>query len=299
MTCRMLLTSARVPGVLLAFVALTTSGMLQGQAHPPALEPPDIRWLVLPEDRLKDEEIRGADPCHRDRNMERLDWDREAWLAFCVQRARSSFVSQAWRRGLDTDGERLQPDAPTRKLAEMELWLRHLPGKYRIEGKYWNSGGSNPVRGTADCFGIGSGPGVSCMISTQYEAPKEAGNPDSGTIKDRRLDHALYNAMRGLVLLFGVDPGASLLRVTLVDFRAIATSGFLEGGVVMLEGRPDIERLFGHHLVTYTWQTTFIATGPDGDLTAKFLVRAADSMSTPKPILFDLRLHREAPAMPQ
>ncbi len=250
--------------------------------------------LVLAQARPSDEEMRGATPCYRDRYMERLDWDRGAWLAFCVQRARSSFASQAWKKGLDTDGETLEADAPARKLAEMDIWLRRITGKYRIEGKYWNSGGSSPVRGTADCFGIGSGPGVSCVISTEYKAPKEAAvGGGNGPLKDPRLDQALYAAMRGLVLLFGIDPRASEIRATLVDFRATGTSGFLDEGVVMFQGRPNFEFPFMNPTITYTWATSFVAAKPDGDLAMKFLVRASDIMTTPKPILFDLQLHRE------
>jgi hypothetical protein len=63
--------SARVLGMLLAHVALTTSNVLQAQPHPPP-EPPDTRWLVLPEDRLSDEVLRDANPCRRVRMPEKL-----------------------------------------------------------------------------------------------------------------------------------------------------------------------------------------------------------------------------------
>lgn len=229
----------------------------------------------------------------RNRYMERVEWDRGAWLAFCVQQARSRIVSLAWMQGLDAHGETLEAGAPARKLAEMEIWLRRLTGKFRIEGKYWNSGGSSSVSGTADCFGIGSGPGASCVISTEWEAPNESS-------RDPRLDMALHNAMRGLVLLFGIDPGGSQVRATLVDFRAIRTSGFLDDGVVMLGSNPKLENMFiGKSLVTYTWVSTLVATKPGGDLTMKFLVRAADFRTTPYPILFDLQLHRELPVRAQ
>lgn len=254
---------------------------------------------MLEQDRPGDEEMRGVNPCYRNRYMERLDWDREAWLAFCVQRTRSRFVSQAWKNGLDSSGEKLEADAPARKLDEMEHWLRRIPGKYRIEGKYWNSGGSSPIGGTADCFAVGSGPGVSCLISTVWKAPKQAGDPDSGKMNDTALNQALYLAMRGVVLLFGTDPGASQVRVTLLDFRGVGMSGFLDDGVVMFDGRPGFEFPTLNPTITYTWHTSVVAAKPDGDMAMKFLVRASDIFSTPEPILFDLQLHRESADLSQ
>jgi hypothetical protein len=306
MTHTISMKSAHLLGVLLAYVSLATSDVLQAQPHPPP-EPPDTRWLVLPEDRLSDEELRGANPCRRVRMPEKLittiEYQRLGWLPLCVQKTRSQAFSAAWEKGLDQHGVQLDAGAPARKIAEMQVWLRRLSGKYRNEGKYWNSGGSSPIHGTADCFGIGSGAGVSCVISTKWKAPKESGDPRTRRVKDWRLDEALYSAMRGLVLLFGVDPGASRVRVTLADFRGVGMSGFLDDGVVMFAGRPNIDNsignLVGNALVTYTWENSLVATKPGGDLDMKFLVRAVDIVSTPHPILFDLHLHREQPARVQ
>lgn len=292
----MLMKSVRVPGALLACVVLTTSGALHAQPRPEAPDPPDIRWLVLPEDRLSDEEMRGANPCRRNRELlkDRDAWQRMAWLSFCVQRVRSRTVTQAWEKGLDEYGVKLEADAPARKLAESEIWLRRLQGKYGVEGNYWTPAGSSPVRGTADCFGVGSGPGVSCLISTEWKAPKEA-------FKDPYLDGALYQATRGVVLLFGIDPGTQRVRVTLMDFRAIGMSGLLDKDTVMFEGRPNFENImpFLNPLVVYTWTNSLVTTKPGGDLEMKFLVQGLNTsrpLVFPGPILFDLKLRRAMPA---
>jgi hypothetical protein len=293
--------------VLLTWAALPVSSMVHAQAHPPAPDPPDLRWFVLPQDRFGAEELRGANPCRRIRMPDLVyttnEYQRMVPLPLCVQRARSQAVSMAWTKGVDTRGEKLAPDAQARKLSEMQLWLRSLAGKYRIDGKYWNRGGNSPIKGTADCFGIGSGPGVSCVISTQWTAPKESGGCRGGDgsrsggslcpIKDPRLDQALYVAMRGMVLLFGIDPGTSKVRVTLADFRAVGMSGFLDDGVVIFEGRSNFEHALLNPTITYTWATSLVATKPDGGVDMKFLVRASDMFSTPHPFLFDLQLHRE------
>jgi hypothetical protein len=287
---RFSLDSRSVLHALLACAVLSTNG--QATAQPHTVPEPDLRMIVRAEDQLDKEEQRGANPCFRNQFQmkDAEEYQRLAWLAFCVERPRARAVSQAWAKGLDAYGEKLPADARTRKLAEMELWLRNLTGKYRIEGRYGNSGGTSPVRGTADCFGIGSGPGMACAISAEWSAPKEV-------IKDRRLDQVLYNAMRGLVLLFGIDPGASQVRVTLMDFRAIGMSGFLDEGTVMFGGRLNFENLFATPLVTYTWQNAVVTTKPGGDLGMKFLVRTADILSSSTAIMFVLQLRREPAAV--
>jgi hypothetical protein len=176
----------------------------------------------------------------------------------------------------------------------MELWLRRLVGTFRIEGEYTNTGGSNPVRGTANCFGVGNGPGVSCVISAKWQAPKE-------TLKDKSFDNAMYSAVQPLVLLFGMDPGASQVRVTLVDFRAIRMQGFLVDDAVIFdwEGSSDIATLypslFGNSLVTYNWVISRVAWRPGGDGVVQLVARDANPMAR-GPVEFDLQLRRERSA---
>jgi hypothetical protein len=292
MTCGNALKSALALLVLWTGIAMSARSVLYAQAHAPAPDPPDTSGMVLPQDRMTNEERDAANPCRRFRDLlkDRDTWRRLAWLAMCVQRVRSETVSRAWDRGLDEHGMKLEADALPRKIIEMEIWLRRLPGKYRIEGRYWNSGGSSPLHGTAECFGVGSGPGASCVIATEWKAPKE-------TYKDPYLDENLHDAMRGLVFLFGADPGSQRIRGTLMDFRAIGMSGFVDEGTVMFEGRPNFENLNpgSSPLVTYSWPTSFVTTKPGGDLTMKLLVRAAPGVARGS-ILFDMQLHRERPA---
>jgi hypothetical protein len=73
----------------------------------------------------------------------------------CIDRARSDAVALAWAQEQDEHGLRLDAEARVAKLAEMELGLSHLVGKFRIEGQSWNAWRSRQSGGTADCFGIG------------------------------------------------------------------------------------------------------------------------------------------------
>lgn len=280
--------------VLLACIALSASTAVIAQPHP-GPEEPDYRMIVLERDKLSRDELRGANPCARNRAQakDEADYQKMVGLAFCLDGPRRRAVTQAWSMGLDAYGEPLAPDARARKLIEMEEWLRSLPGKYQIDGWYGNAGGVSPVRGNADCFGVGSGPGVACSITAKWKAPKEAG---AGKIKDRRLDNALYNALRPMVLLFGIDPGSLQARVTVMDFRAITMSGFLDEGTVVFGGRPNFESLFANPLVTYTWTNIVVTTKPGGGIGIKLPVRAADFISTPHAIMLNLQLHRDARA---
>lgn len=279
--------------VLLVCCAMEVSSTLYAQARPPVPEPP-IGVTIRPQDQLSRKEMWDANPCFRRRTNSGKDMEvywRTAWILLCVERERSLAVTQAWAKGLDEHGNQLDADRRAKKLAEMETWLRRLVGKYRIDGKYWNSGGTSTVQGSAECFGVGGGPGVSCVLSPTWKAPKE-------THKDKRLDKALEIAMQPLVLLFGMDPGASQIRVTMVDFRAVGKSGPLIGGAVMFEGRPNFEHTGEHPLVTYTWQYSRVAAKPGGDLDMKFVVFESDIFQIfyhQQPIEIDLQLHRVRP----
>lgn len=296
MTHRMSLKCMHLQLALWASVALLARTAAHAQAHSPAPEPPDLRLVELSQDRLSDEEMKVASPCRRSRDVlkDRDTWKRLGWLAFCVQGARSRVLSEAWEKGLDEYGVNLEADAKSRKLSDTELWLRRLPGKYRIEGTYWatvwNSYANSPLGGTADCFGVGTGPGITCLISTDWKSPKE-------TYKDPYVDTNLHDAMRKVVLLFGVDPGTQQIRVTLVDFRAVGMFGLLDEGTVMFTRRPNFDYLsLDSALVTYTWGPAIVTTRQDGDLEMKIMAGAINTTTLvpmPGTYLFNMQLHRE------
>lgn len=94
---------------------------------------------------------------------------------------------------------------------DIVLWLRRLAGRFRNEGTLDRSGWKVPVHGVTDCIGIGSGPGMNCVIT--LEAP--------GT---------LTNLTPGSFLL-GVDLESVALRYMSVDSTgaAVGATGELRG----------------------------------------------------------------------
>lgn len=213
-------------------------------------------------------------------------------------RVKSRFVTSAWEKGLDVYGAPLTPDARARKFTEMEVWLRSLVGKYRIEGEYAVRDGSSMLQGAAECFGIGAGAGVSCTINAKWPVVKE-------TRKDKKLDKSVGYAMQTMVLLFGIDAATSRIRVTLMDFRAIRMAGFLVDDAVIFDVRSSPEFTLetmrsvlnpGESgtlpLVTYTWSGGRVALKSTGDFDVQLLAMPADFlMASSKE--FDLKLRRE------
>lgn len=280
----------RASCVLLSWFALCTSRTLHAQAHSPMPEAPGVQYA--PQDWQVMKDMDGSNPCmRRDRFVipasgVNLKWGPAA-LAICVGRLRSRVIAQAWATGFDEHGVQLSAAARAKKLAEMELWLRRLPGKFRIDGTYTNSGGSSPASGTANCFGVGDGPGVSCVVAATWKAPKQSLGKNPG------FDKALDSAFQPVVLLFGIDPDTLEIRVTLYDFRAVPLRGFLVNGAVILEDRSPPQRLLvaaqlfvgeGISSATYSWLGTRVAVTSGGGLDMKFLLGAAE---------LDLQLHRE------
>ena len=186
------------------------------------------------------EEMAGSNPCPRSSNQRRkfdeIEWSRTAWIRACIECVRSDAVSHAWEQGRDEHGVPLDADARASRRAELEHWLRNLVGKFRIEGKRWDVKRPDMrVAGTAECFAIGSGPGVSCLISAEWKPNGKAGRGTKyGKVQDA--------AIRPQILLFGVDPVAMQIRVTHVDSIAVELQGFLLDGTVILNDRwpPEV-----------------------------------------------------------
>jgi hypothetical protein len=283
--------------VLWTCVALLTSSALHAQPRDANVGVSEDWAEMYRDSKLSDDEKRGANPCIRPDRMalEMHPRRRGARIAICVGRVKSRFVSAAWENGLDERGAPLKPDAGARKLAEMELWLRSLVGKYRIEGEYAVLDGGSQISGTAECFGIGGGAGVSCTISAKWPVAREQR-------KDKNLDESLGYAMQTMVLLFGIDKVAPRIRVTLMDFRAIRMDGFLVDDAVIFDVKssPELPLLTilgggvigARPIVAYTWYSTRVALKTTGDVAVQFIVMPADIRAT-RPKEFDLKLRRE------
>jgi hypothetical protein len=238
-------------------------------------------------------------------------WDGEVSRTICLARIRSTDFARAWESGMDEQGVQLDAAMRARKQTEMEVWLRRLRGSYRVEGTYSNSGGSHPIRGTANCLGVGDGSAAPCVITATWKAPRE-------TIKEVELDRALYRALQGLVIMLGIDADASRIRAALMDYRAVRVSGYLIDGVAVFDGETTMyvfsptrrEPTVRNPLVPYFWNNLLVAVKPDGEVVIKMKVTFADgdklmaattirSQQLHKmAIEFDLHLYREPSPAP-
>jgi hypothetical protein len=314
---------------LLTCAALCTGSAAFAQPHSGL---PDVNSDVPAEPGFK--EIAGSNPCPRwgmeapeDRRQivydDSIGWMYPAWIRICMESVRSDAIALAWAHGLDEYGVPRDADARASQLEEMEGWLRRLKGKFRIEGRRWYSKRTDmQVLGTADCFGIGSGPGVSCLISAEWK-------PDEKSGKGKNPAKVPDAAIRPQILLFGLDPGAMQIRVTHVDAIAVALQGILQDGVVILSeqsppevfyapdpGPPSREDFIAMFKGTFRQTNPYLASlnrypldsngnfprrlsriamTPGGDVDMKFFVLTPGSVAGywNQPIEFDLQLLRE------
>lgn len=229
--------------VLMTCAVMAASSALHAQARAPASKAPRIEPRI--------EKKKEAIPCGVPGES-------------CLASVRSRAVALSWAKGLDEHGTPLDAGARTRKLAEMDSWLRRLAGTFRIEGTYRNLGGRSQVSGSTTCSFIGAGPGLSCAITAAWKAPKESA-------KDPEFDKALHDAMQSLVILFGIDPDASQIRATMMDYRALQIRGFLMDDEVALSGE-SMETSASIPLLPYSWASSLIAVRSNGDVGMKFAV---------------------------
>lgn len=113
------------------------------------------------------------------------------------------------------------------KLTELERWLGRLKGRFHIVGQIDQAWAGQPgrtirpVRGVADCIGVGAGAGVQCLIDATWQ-------PITWTIQPTlEVQPAMseYFTLHPTVLLFGLDPDSVAIRLLQVDDHSIAIAG--------------------------------------------------------------------------
>lgn len=123
-------------------------------------------------------------------------------------------------------GEQPEPDpaevavARATKLADLDIWLRRLAGQFSYEGI--KDPGTESARGNGNCIGIGTGPGVQCMI--YVSVPSTHGDPGLAT-------------MEPAVMLYGVDTNAAGIRSMRINSKGIPETalGFLKGNMAVFK----------------------------------------------------------------
>jgi hypothetical protein len=146
--------------------------------------------------------------------------------------------------------------------APMDVWLRRLVGKYEFDGMvevvYYedhrcaplppdpNSQDAPPpfvpycsaIKGKGDCVGIGTGPGVQCVLNVSWEDLYEVISPTSNTDGSVNTDPVgVFNLPGGVsnlnpaMSLFGMDPGKQGINLLLVDNKGLpeGTMGVITG----------------------------------------------------------------------
>ncbi len=138
------------------------------------------------------------------------------------------------------------PETPeerrTRMVAEMDVWLRRLVGRFRIEYP-WALAIERPAnapRTVVDCVAIGAGPGVHCIYYMARPQAVPEGQADAGK-KQQTPDKQLRPAdvlVVSRIVEFGLDPNASKVRLmTVTRGSAESTSGRVSSNTLTSKGR--------------------------------------------------------------
>jgi hypothetical protein len=106
------------------------------------------------------------------------------------------------------------------KLAELDVWLRRLVGQFKYEGI--KDPGLESARGTGNCIGVGTGPGVQCMIYLSW--PSTHGDPGLATHEPA-------------MVLYGMDTNEAGIRSLQVNSKGIPEGalGFLKGDMAVFK----------------------------------------------------------------
>lgn len=131
------------------------------------------------------------------------------------------------------------PAAPPADLAELQSILRHMPGRYRIEGRIEGHSAYNAesgmrvlqsarITGVADCRRIGESAGINCIFNATWPAMHGA----AAGIGAAQSPSQALDVFRPAVLVLGVDPNPNWLRVRML---LVTSDGFSHGGLGHLE----------------------------------------------------------------
>jgi hypothetical protein len=133
---------------------------------------------------------------------------------------------------------------------EPDVWLRRLVGRYRFEGLIQagpQADGCGPlpgaaeesmpaetctgVKGMGDCVGIGTGPGVQCVLNVTWI--------DLWIQSDTDVKAAAISYLDPAMILIGLDPGNSAFNYMLVNNKGLTEAGlgFISGNRVTFKNK--------------------------------------------------------------
>jgi hypothetical protein len=113
------------------------------------------------------------------------------------------------------------------KLAELQTWIRRIPGRFQVEGRVERLGPGGPVggkvSGVADCAGVGEGAGVQCIFNATWPVI------DGGSLSfgpnapiPRPTPSEALRTFRPALLALGLDPALSEVRALMVTDDSFA-----------------------------------------------------------------------------
>jgi hypothetical protein len=198
------------------------------------------------------------------------------------------------------------PENRARKHAEIDAWLRRLPGRFRISGVISNNmmgycagrmartcyvpDGPPPIplNGMMDCVLVGQGPGVNCVINADWKMPDSS-----------KLPIVLETWLSPGVLLFGMEPDASGIRYLQVSDRSVGEEGRgkLTGEVALftflgLPFRPDEpgKRVRASRCPTCSRSVKIIAPADSRDWEILLVMNLGEAM-----VSYELKMQRLIP----
>lgn len=172
-----------------------------------------------------------------------------------IERQQQEFLENWGQEAKDREREEMRraPELSASRLADMDAFLRRLPGRFRIEGeieRYMGIGirtGGPRIEGTAatlsdkfsgeaDCRQIGEGAGVNCIISASWRAfdvnhQANAFAPMTSRRRHKPTPVEELNTLKPAVLLLGLDTDPPGIRAVMVasDTKTNEWVGKLEG----------------------------------------------------------------------
>jgi hypothetical protein len=179
--------------MLVAIAAVLVPVLSRAQAHGPTAQEVQANGQDIPGARERRQQI----------------WAERAQLAVAEQQAS------------------LDETTRTARLAELDTWLRRLPGRFRIDGRIDLLMQPNAVRtrdfdGVADCKEIGDGVGLHCILNAKWPVIEDQPSMVAMGPTPKKTPSAQLDTMQPAVLVLGLDLGRPGIRAMMVNADSIA-----------------------------------------------------------------------------
>jgi hypothetical protein len=123
------------------------------------------------------------------------------------------------------------------KLAELKIWIKRIPGRFRIAGQVSNLRSKGKIRGFADCASVGEGFGVQCIFNASWPVIDAAESGFQALMEGPIPRPSPSEALRSFhpaLMVLGLDPTLAEVQAVLVtdDSLAHTWAGRLNGNTL-------------------------------------------------------------------